>query len=111
MSNEMAKTSLKYGADMQVIAAVTLGFLPGTFIATLFSTSFWNFQPDNQGKVVSKWVWLYWIVTVVLTLAVLAAWRLVSKKKAEGLELPPELELGKLLENDGSGESDEKVPV
>ncbi|CAG5180770.1 uncharacterized protein ALTATR162_LOCUS9397 [Alternaria atra] len=46
----------RYGADMRVIAAVTLLFLPGTFVATLFS-------PGNQGPKVSSWVWLYWVVT------------------------------------------------
>ena len=108
LSNRMAKASLKYGVDMQVIAAVTLGFLPGTFVATLFSTSFWNFQTDNDGRLVSKWVWLYWVVTVVLTLAVLAAWRLVSSLRADGLELPPELDLGTLSSIEASGELDEK---
>jgi Mg2+ and Co2+ transporter CorA len=111
LSNRMAKASLKYGVDMQVIAAVTLLFLPGTFIATLFSTNFWNFQQDNQGRVVSKWVWLYWVVTAVLTSAVLAAWRIVSSLRTDGLELPPELDLGTLPEIDGSGELDEKELV
>ncbi|RYN24238.1 hypothetical protein AA0114_g12794 [Alternaria tenuissima] len=53
----------RYGADMRVIAAVTLVFLPGTFVATLFSATFWDFSPGNQGPNVSSWVWLYWVVT------------------------------------------------
>ncbi|KAF2123925.1 hypothetical protein P153DRAFT_371243 [Dothidotthia symphoricarpi CBS 119687] len=67
--------SLRYGADMRIISAVTLIFLPGTFIATLFSTSFWNFDPQGTGPHVSKWVWLYFVSTVVLTVAVLGVWR------------------------------------
>ncbi|KAL1592262.1 hypothetical protein SLS60_011339 [Paraconiothyrium brasiliense] len=69
--NEM---SHQYGADMRVISIVTLIFLPGTFIATFFSTSFWDFGPANEGPIVSKWVWLYWVVTVVLTTCVIGAW-------------------------------------
>lgn len=114
LSNKMAKSSLKYGADMQVIAAVTLVFLPGTFVATLFSTSFWNFQHEDTGKIVSKWIWLYCVVTVVLTLAVLATWRFVSRMKADGLELPPELDLGKLIGKEDrveGGVFDDKEPV
>lgn len=65
----------RYGADMRVIAVVTLLFLPGTFVATLFSASFWDFSPANRGSVVSEWVWLYWIITIALTVAVLAVWR------------------------------------
>ncbi|KAH7088343.1 hypothetical protein FB567DRAFT_524190 [Paraphoma chrysanthemicola] len=65
----------RYGADMRVIAAVTLLFLPGTFVATLFSASFWDFSPGNQSSKVSSWVWLYWLVTASLTAAVLCIWR------------------------------------
>ncbi|KAF2797117.1 hypothetical protein K505DRAFT_322826 [Melanomma pulvis-pyrius CBS 109.77] len=67
--------SHRYGADMRIISAVTLIFLPGTFIATLFSASFWNFQPTNTGPIVSKWVWLYFVVTALLTLFVWSFWR------------------------------------
>ncbi|OAG01400.1 uncharacterized protein CC84DRAFT_1262488 [Paraphaeosphaeria sporulosa] len=69
--NEM---SHQYGADMRVISIVTLIFLPGTFVATLFSTSFWDFGPLNEGPLVSKWVWLYWVVTIVLTMCVVSVW-------------------------------------
>ncbi|RFU25337.1 hypothetical protein B7463_g11005, partial [Scytalidium lignicola] len=65
--------------DMRVIAAVTLIFLPGTFTATLFSTTFFNFSSAPNPKVVSHWVWLYWVVTVSLTLVVLGAWVFVSR--------------------------------
>ncbi|CAI6341357.1 unnamed protein product [Periconia digitata] len=68
--------SHRYGADMRVIAAVTLVFLPGTFVATLFSASFWDFSPANSnGPHVSSWVWLYVVVTISLTAAVLAVWK------------------------------------
>ncbi|KAF2825367.1 hypothetical protein CC86DRAFT_456555 [Ophiobolus disseminans] len=65
----------RYAADMRVITAITLVFLPGTFVATLFSASFWNFDPRSGGKMVSSWVWLYFVSTAVLTLVVLAVWR------------------------------------
>jgi Mg2+ and Co2+ transporter CorA len=107
VSTRVAKESLKSSADMQVIAAVTLGFLPGTFVATLFSASFWNFQPENKGSVVSKWVWLYWVVAAVLTLAVLVGWRVVSMLKKDGIG-KLEVDLGKVLAIDNLGESDGK---
>jgi hypothetical protein len=59
---------------MRVISIVTLIFLPGTFVATFFSTSFWDFGPSNQGSKVSSWVWLYWVVTVLLTMVVIGIW-------------------------------------
>ena len=89
---------------MRVISAVTLIFLPGTFMATLFSTSFWNFQPANQGSVVSKWLSLYFCSTLVLTLAVLAAWRYFSGRHMEKLKLGPGEELSALPEIDDTEE-------
>jgi hypothetical protein len=67
---------------MRVITAITLVFLPGTFVATLFSTSFWNFDPRSTGPLVSKWVWLYFFVTFALTLMVLGIWRGYTVLKA-----------------------------
>lgn len=44
----------------------------------------------------SKWIWLYCVVTAGVTAAVMIAWRYVSKSRTDGLELPPELDLGGL---------------
>ena len=41
---------------------------------TLFSTRFFDFRVSNSQQIVSPWVWLYFIVTVGLTLLVLLAW-------------------------------------
>ena len=45
----------------------------------------------------------------MLALAVLAAWRIASRVKVDGLELPTENELLKLLDIDDSVESKKKV--
>lgn len=60
---------------MRTITAITLIFLPGTFVATFFSTTFWDFSPDNGGAKVSYWVYLYFVSTIGLTLLVLVVWR------------------------------------
>jgi hypothetical protein len=60
---------------MRLITAITLIFLPGTFVATFFSTSFWDFSPDNNGTKISAWVWLYFLITISLTMLVLGVWR------------------------------------
>lgn len=60
---------------MRIIAAATLVFLPSTFVATLFSASFWNFGPANRDLIVSKWIWGYWVLTFSLTAVVIGIWR------------------------------------
>lgn len=49
---------------------------------TLFSASFLNFQPDNTGAHVSKWIALYWGLTACLTAIVFVARALLFRSKA-----------------------------
>ena len=77
----MAEITLRDSSDMGIIAAVTLFFLPGTLTATLFSTSFFNFQVNTSSgdpETVTRWVWLYWGVTGALTAVVMVAWWAVA---------------------------------
>lgn len=59
---------------MKTLALVTAIFLPATFIATLFSMSIFNWQADNRSAVLSSEFWISWVVSVPLSIAVLAAW-------------------------------------
>ncbi|KAN0069527.1 hypothetical protein V8E54_012542 [Elaphomyces granulatus] len=81
LSIEMSKLTQRDSVNMRIIAAVTLVFLPGTFTATLFSTSFFNFNAGITDPVMSWWFWLYWVVTVSLTLFVLAAWLYITHQE------------------------------
>jgi hypothetical protein len=104
-SRKIATLTRQDSIDMRIIAAVTLIFLPGTFTAvsvanfsripglslhfqTLFSSSFFNFQPHVHSHV-STWIWLYWTVTILLTVIVLSTWwffaRAQNKKTTEEL--------------------------
>lgn len=84
-SREIAEITLKDNAmirrdstDMRIIAGVTLVFLPGTFTATLFGSGFFNFKPQGY---VSGWIWLYWVLTIGVTLAVLVIWWYFSSRR------------------------------
>lgn len=76
---------------MRIIAAVTLIFLPGTFVATVFSTGMFDWghgdptpnpDADNDGggggNLVSRYIWVYFMLTGILTAVVLAGWILFS---------------------------------
>lgn len=75
---EVAIATAKDSATMRVIAAVTLFFLPPTFIATFFSTSFFDFKPLD-GDHVSAWLWLYFVLTVAMVVIVMVFWELSSR--------------------------------
>ncbi|KAL8788932.1 MAG: hypothetical protein Q9213_001455 [Squamulea squamosa] len=61
---------------MKTIAALTMVFLPGTFVATLFGMVFFTVDSSSSTKfhVNSLW-WIYVAVTLPLTLLTIGVWR------------------------------------
>ncbi|EAS29009.3 uncharacterized protein CIMG_07755 [Coccidioides immitis RS] len=74
LNRSIAESQRRDSMDMRIIAVVTLLFLPGMFTATLCSTTFFNFQVGQEQKVLSSWIWIYGVATVLLTLLVLGGW-------------------------------------
>lgn len=83
-SKRVAVATSRDSASMKIIAGVTILFLPATSVATLFSTSFFSF--GQEGKVVSWWLWLYWVVTAVLTVVIHGFWWMFSRSKEREIE-------------------------
>ncbi|KAK6513067.1 hypothetical protein TWF506_009230 [Arthrobotrys conoides] len=54
---------------MVKIAAVTMLFLPPSFVSAIFSTSFFSFSPPDGDKV-SKDFWVFWAISIPLTVIV-----------------------------------------
>ena len=61
---------------MKTLAFLTALFLPGTFVATIFSTDFFDWQAENGGMVVSELFWVFWALAVPLTIVIAVGWRL-----------------------------------
>jgi len=63
--------------SMKTIAVVTLFFLPSLFVAAIFSTGIFNFQagesPEEE-RVISRYGWVYLLVTLLLTGLTLIVW-------------------------------------
>jgi hypothetical protein len=45
---------------------------------TFFGSSFFDFNINGDSRVVSTWIWLYSLVTVILTAAIFAGWFVIS---------------------------------
>lgn len=84
-SRKIAVLTRRDSLDMRIIAAVTLVFLPGTFMATMFGSGFFRFFPENSTKIVSGWVWLYWVLTLGVTAIVLLVWWFFSKRQGKNV--------------------------
>ena len=67
---------------MKTLAAVTVAFLPGTFVAAFFAMPLFDWDAVGDGTVVSERFWVYWAVTVPLTVVTLVVWVFWTKRQA-----------------------------
>ncbi|KAF2734622.1 hypothetical protein EJ04DRAFT_576734 [Polyplosphaeria fusca] len=86
-SQAIAVATSRDSAVMRVIAAITIFFLPATFTATFFSTSFFDFKVGRYERVVSWWIWLYFLTTMLLTVVVVAGTYVMWKRKEAEIAL------------------------
>ncbi|RMY97540.1 hypothetical protein D0862_08018 [Hortaea werneckii] len=71
---QVAEETRQDSAAMKTIAIVTLTFLPGTAVASFFSMTMFQWPFENENSIASPYTWVYFVVTVPLTLIVYAAW-------------------------------------
>jgi Mg2+ and Co2+ transporter CorA len=70
----IAVASKRDSSSMKILAVVTTAFLPGAFVATLFSSSMFDWFASEGHPVVSGRFWVYWSITVPLTLITMGIW-------------------------------------
>jgi len=73
-SKVIAEASARDSSAMKVIAVVTMLFLPGTAIATMFSMSVFFGSTDDFRVKISPSFWVYWAVTIPLTILIITIW-------------------------------------
>ncbi|CAO2647801.1 Nn.00g087230.m01.CDS01 [Neocucurbitaria sp. VM-36] len=89
---EVARQTQRDSASMITIAAVTMLFLPGTFISAILSTTFFDYGDDGL-HVSGKW-WILLASTIPLTVVVFGVWlgwryvRLRKQKAEVPVKLP-----------------------
>jgi Mg2+ and Co2+ transporter CorA len=72
-SLEIAKAARDDSESMSTIGFVTMLFLPATFVAAIFSTSFFSFEPGDGWQVSSEF-WRYWAFALPITALTGASW-------------------------------------
>ncbi|KAK6525993.1 hypothetical protein TWF281_011035 [Arthrobotrys megalospora] len=71
---------------MKAIAIVTMIFLPSTSVSAILSTSFFDFKPQGD-HTVSNQFWIYWVVSIPLTVLVVAFWYVWDRRQPENRSL------------------------
>jgi hypothetical protein len=52
----------------------------------LFSTTFFDFQAGADGRIVSTWLWLYFVVATILSTLILTWWYVTSHRKVHKID-------------------------
>jgi hypothetical protein len=108
---ELTRATARDSSSMKVVAVMTMAFLPGTFIAALFSIPSLQW---NTSSVVQDKFWVYWAFTLPLTALVFALWMMLTQakelvkwwtlfQKTHGLRLTPQDNDFKTKGKDSSG--------
>lgn len=87
-SKVLALSSQRDSSSMKTLAIVTMMFLPGSFVAALFSIPVFNWASPNSSGIIGPHFGIYWAVTIpltVLTLALYVLWLLFRKQEQNRL--------------------------
>ncbi|KAL4950666.1 hypothetical protein BDW69DRAFT_187160 [Aspergillus filifer] len=79
LSARLAATAGRDSTSMKILAFITTIFLPGSFVATLFSMEMFTWEAPGSnadGASVSPSFWIYWAVAAPLTAVTLSGWAL-----------------------------------
>ncbi|KAH8716074.1 hypothetical protein HC256_004857 [Beauveria bassiana] len=76
----IAHASKRDSTAMKTISLLGTLFLPGTFLASVFSMTFFNFQ-SSGGPVISDKLWVYFLLTIPITAAIVGIWIWYDKRK------------------------------
>ena len=86
----LAHASRRDSASMKVLSLLGAIFLPASYLASIFGMSFFDFIPDgndssSQGysssSPVSPLLWVYFVITIPLTLAIVVCWRWWDRRR------------------------------
>ncbi|PPQ78924.1 hypothetical protein CVT25_002400 [Psilocybe cyanescens] len=72
LTSKIAVSTQRDSSSMITMAAVTMLFLPGTFVSALFSMVF--FDTSDNSLTVSRQIWIFPVVTIPLTITVFVLW-------------------------------------
>ncbi|KAK0621309.1 hypothetical protein B0T17DRAFT_283929 [Bombardia bombarda] len=100
----LAHAAKRDSTSMKTISLLGAIFLPATFLASVFSMTFFNFQvggnDDNNSNsapptpTVSSDLWIYFVITIPLTAIIVLAW-LWWNRRREGLFAQEDAEIEK----------------
>lgn len=86
----LAHAAKRDSTSMKTLSLLGAIFLPATYLASVFSMTFFNFQDQNNNSnnngnedepVVSKDLWIYFVIAIPMTLVVVLIWHLWDRRR------------------------------
>ncbi|KAK3333602.1 hypothetical protein B0T19DRAFT_418555 [Cercophora scortea] len=79
----LAHAAKRDSTSMKTLSLLGAIFLPASYLASLFSMTFFNFQNgvDGPPSTISPDLWIYFVITVPLTAAIVLVWRWWDKRR------------------------------
>ncbi|KAJ0109333.1 hypothetical protein J7T55_000258 [Diaporthe amygdali] len=78
----LAYASKRDSTAMKALSLIGAIFLPGAYVASIMSTTFFDFHDSaTLSSAVSPRFWLYWVVVMPLTACVVAVWFLWERQR------------------------------
>ncbi|KAK2064524.1 hypothetical protein LY76DRAFT_587381 [Colletotrichum caudatum] len=93
----LAHASKRDSTAMKTISLLGAVFLPGTFLASVFSMTFFDFGKDAD-PVISKEIWVYFAITIPLTILIVGGWMIFDRWR-EGKFAVEDADLEKNIEH------------
>ncbi|KAH0278933.1 hypothetical protein KCU91_g2130, partial [Aureobasidium melanogenum] len=86
---QIARATKADGVAMKTIAIVTLTFLPATYVSAILGMNLFSYNPDTHGGHItySPDLWLYFVVSIPLTAAVLTIWWVWQRREEKAGDL------------------------
>ncbi|KAK4160434.1 hypothetical protein QBC43DRAFT_325516 [Cladorrhinum sp. PSN259] len=78
---KIATATRQDSKSMRSIAFLTMFFLPATFLASVFSMTFFKWDASDGEKVVSPYIYIYVLLVVGITALVLGCWYIFTKRR------------------------------
>jgi Mg2+ and Co2+ transporter CorA len=76
----IANASKRDSTAMKTLSLMGALFLPGSFFASVFGMSFFNFE-EGSNIIVSAELWIFFAVTVPITALIIAAWMWFDRRR------------------------------
>ena len=89
LTQQIAHISMRDAESLKIIALLTMAFLPGTWAATFIGLPMFDWTASSGAMILrSRWFWVYWAITLPLTLIVFLVWPFWLKHKRQQRPLP-----------------------